>query len=192
MFEGKNQENIFSETLKWITEMLGQNNIPYMITGGSAVGFWGQIRTTMDIDIVVQIPKGRVKSLFESIKSEAYIDAEEINESIMNQSIFNIIYDKTSFKIDCIILKEDLYELEKFNRRVKINFLEKEICVITPEDLIISKLIWSKSCGSSERQIRDCESICLLNKEKMDNIYLEKWVKYFALESEFNLLRCKE
>ncbi len=33
MSEDKNQENLFAETLKWISDKLSKNNIPYMITG---------------------------------------------------------------------------------------------------------------------------------------------------------------
>jgi hypothetical protein len=42
MHEEQNAGNIFLETLDWICNKLELFNIPYMITGGSAVGFWGQ------------------------------------------------------------------------------------------------------------------------------------------------------
>ena len=54
MSEGENQKDLFSETLAWIRDKLESLNIEYMLSGGCAVGFWGRIRTTMDIDIVVQ------------------------------------------------------------------------------------------------------------------------------------------
>jgi len=70
------------------------------------------------------------------------------------------------FKIDLISPKENTYEIEKFKNRIKIKFEDSEIFVISPEDLIISKLIWSRSSGGLERQIRDCESIYKLNYGK--------------------------
>lgn len=188
MSEIDNEKNIFVETLEWICRKLKSANVPYMITGGAAVGFWGHIRTTMDIDILIQIHSEQVDSLLSSIEREAYINIEEAKKAILDKSIFNIILDETCFKIDLIPLKEDSYEIKKFSNRVKMNFQDKEIYVISPEDLIISKLLWSKSAGGSERQIKDCESIYRLNSEILDLDYLERWVKLLGIEKEFNKL----
>ena len=188
MSEADNEKNIFIETLEWICRKLKSANVPYMITGGSAVGFWGYIRTTMDIDILIQIHSEQIDSLLSSIEGEAYIDIEKAKKAILDKSMFNIILNKTYFKIDLIPLKEDSYEIEKFNNRVKMNFQDREIYVISPEDLIISKLLWSKSAGGSERQIRDCESIYRLNSENLDLDYLKKWVKTLDIEKEFDKL----
>ena len=57
-----------------------------------------------------------------------------------------------------------------------------------PEDLIISKLLWSKSVGGLERHMKYCESICRLNSENLDLDYLNRWVKMLGMEKEFNKL----
>jgi len=188
MSEVDNEKNIFIETLAWICRKLESVNVPYMITGGAAVGFWGHIRTTMDIDILIQIHTEQIAPLLSSIKGEAYIDIEKAQKAILDKSMFNIILNKTCFKIDLIPLKEDSYEIKKFNNRVKMSFQGKEIYVISPEDLIISKLLWSKSAGGSERQIKDCESIYRLNSEDLDLDYLKRWVKMLGIENEFDKL----
>jgi len=188
MSEVNNEKNIFIETLEWICSKLKSANVPYMITGGAAVGFWGHIRTTMDIDILIQIHPGRIDSLLSSIEGDAYVDIEKAKKAILDKAMFNIILNKTCFKIDLIPLKEDNYEIKKFDNRVKMNFQDKEIYVISPEDLIISKLLWSKSAGDSERQIKDCESIYRLNSENLDLNYLKRWVKMLNIEEEFNKL----
>lgn len=46
MSEGQNDKNLYTGTLEWICSKLKSLSIPYMITGGCAVGFWGYIRTT--------------------------------------------------------------------------------------------------------------------------------------------------
>ena len=180
MSEGQDEKNIFIETLEWICNKLDLANIPYMITGGSALGFWGHIRTTIDIDIVIQINKETIDSFLKSIENEAYIDFQKAKEAVFKRRIFNIIFNKTCFKIDLISLKEDVYEREKFKN--------KEIFVISPEDLIISKLYWNKSVGGSERQIKDCESIYRLNHEDLDLNYIEKWVRMLKVKDQFDKL----
>lgn len=184
----KNETNVFIETLDWICKKIENANIQYMITGGSAVGFWGHIRTTMDIDILIQIKDKQVETFLKSFKEDAYINIEEATKSIYEGRMFNVISHKTFFKIDLIPLKDDEYEMEKFERKVKINFLNRDIYVISPEDLIISKLIWSKSAGGSERQIKDCASIYKLNYDMLNMTYIRKWIKKLKIEDEFKKL----
>lgn len=189
MPEGKNVGNLFLETLDWICNKLESLHIPYMITGGSAVGFWGHIRTTMDIDMVIQMRSSQVNAFSEAIKSEAYLDAQTVKEAAKNKSMFNIIPNETLFKVDIMLLDEsDDYEMQKFGRRIRMNFEGREIYVISPEDLIISKLIWSKGAGSSERQIKDCESIWKINQESIDKDYINKWIDVLNIKDEFNKL----
>jgi hypothetical protein len=188
MSEVDNEKNVFIETLEWICGKLQSANIPYMITGGAAVGFWGHIRTTMDIDILIQIHNEQIAPLLSSIEGEACIDIEKAKKAILDKNMFNIIHNKTCFKIDLIPLSEDSFEIQKFNNRVKMNFQDKDIYVISPEDLIISKLLWSKSAGGSERQIKDCESIYILNSENLDLDYLKRWAKTLGIEEEFDKL----
>ncbi len=187
MPEIQNDKNIFIETLEWICQKLAASGIPYMITGGSAVGFWGHIRTTMDIDIVIQIYGKQINTFLQDIEKEAYVDIEEAKRSILNRSMFNIILNNTCFKVDIIPLDDkNEYELEKFKRRIKIEFHNRDIFVTSPEDLIISKLLWGKSAGGSERQLRDSESIYKLNCGTLDLNYIKKWVKILNIEDEFN------
>lgn len=192
MPETQDEKNIFLEALIWICHKLDSANIPYMITGGSAVGFWGYVRTTMDIDILIQIYGNQIDPFLKSVEKGAYIDIEEAKRSILNKSMFNIIHNKTCFKIDIIPLNENnIYELEKFKNRVRMNLQNKDIFVISPEDLIISKLLWSKSAGGSERQFRDCESIYKINSDTLNIDYIEKWIKILKIEDEFNKLSLK-
>ncbi|MHC4307896.1 MAG: DUF6036 family nucleotidyltransferase [Planctomycetota bacterium] len=188
MSEGQDEKNIFIETLEWVCNKLDLANIPYMITGGSALGFWGHIRTTMDIDVVVQINEETIDYFLNSIKNDVYVDFENAKEAVSKRGMFNIILNKTCFKIDLISLKKDAYEREKFENKVKIEFQGKEIFVIRPEDLIISKLLWDKYIGGSERQIKDCESIYRLNYEDLDLKYIERWVKMLSIEDGFRKL----
>ena len=192
MLQGENAKDLFTETLTWIRSKLESANISYMITGGSAVGFWGHIRTTMDIDIVIQVYARQIEPFLASVENEAYVDREEAKRAILDRDMFNIIYNATSFKVDIIILNEkDDYETEKFKNRIKINFQNKDLFVSSTEDLIISKLLWSKSAGGSERQLKDCESIYALNHEKLNVNYIKKWIQILKIEDEFNKLRLK-
>lgn len=189
MPEGKNVENLFLETLVWICNKLNPLHIPYMITGGSAVGFWGHIRSTMDIDMVIQIRSNQINAFLDSIKNESYVDIECAREAVQTKSMFNIIPNETLFKVDIIPLDEaNNYAMCAFERRIKMSFQGSEVYIISPEDLIISKLMWSKSAGGSERQIGDCESIWKINQQNLDIDYIRKWIDILCIREQFNKL----
>lgn len=140
---------------------------------------------------MVQIYVNQMESLLKSLESEAYVNIklDEAKGVILRKEMFNIILNETCFKIDIIPLDDsDEYEMEKFKRRIRVKFQNREIFIIGPEDLIISKLVWSKTAGSSERQLRDCQSIWKLNQEKLDLDYIRKWVAQLKIENEFNKL----
>ena len=56
--------------LKIVKKRLDEAGIPYMVSGGMAVSFWGFPRTTHDIDIVIEAQekdKNKIVKLFEKI-----------------------------------------------------------------------------------------------------------------------------
>ena len=160
-----------------------------MITGGSAVSFWGQVRTTADIDIVVQIPTSRISGLVAALKNEAYLDEEDVKQAVSEKRMFNVIYYATAFKVDFAVMDEsNPYSKEGFSRRKKLDFSGQPLSVISPEDLILSKLRWMQSAGGSERQLQDCRSIIELNKSALDVKYMEKWAPIIGIEKEYRAL----
>ncbi len=188
MFETENTPNLFIKTLNWVVRKLDVLNISYMITGGSAVGFWGHARTTMDIDMVIALKASQADKLFSEFEKEAYVSKDDILSAIFQKKMFNVIFNDTSFKIDFIPLKEDdIYEKESFSRKVEIDFGNLKLSVVSSEDLILSKLKWMKIAGGSERQMGDCKSIMLVNKN-IDMVYIKKWAQFLNIEEE--LKRC--
>jgi hypothetical protein len=163
-----------------------------MVTGGSAVAFWGEVRTTADIDIVVQIAPSDIQRLVSSLKEEAYIDEDDVREAVARKRMFNAVLNSTSFKVDFAVLDAgDRYEQEKFSRRRKLDISGAPVWVIAPEDLILSKLRWMKSAGGSERQLRDCRGIMALNGDNLDMGYMRKWAVSLNLLEELESLPLK-
>ncbi|MDI6784832.1 MAG: DUF6036 family nucleotidyltransferase, partial [bacterium] len=114
---------------------------------------------------------------------------ESARKAILEKQTFNVVFKKTYFRIDLFSLSNDVYEIEKFNNRIKLNFQGKDIFVISPEDLIITKLLWSKSAGGSEKQILDCKSIYQLNYETLNKTYIQNWIGKLQLEEEFEKIK---
>ncbi len=175
------------EVLKSICQALQQANIPYMLTGSFAANFYAVPRMTRDIDIVIEIFKNETDKLFEIFKNDFYIDQDSIDEAIKHESMFNIIHNESVFKIDFIIRKDSAYRNLEFQRRRSVKLNDVEIWIVSPEDLIISKLFWAKE-SFSETQINDVKNL-LKSLKNLDFEYLQKWINSLKLNSIYEKVR---
>ena len=178
---------ILSETavLKDVTEKLDLANIPYMLTGSFALGYYVQPRMTRDIDLVVLIKMEDVNNLMTLFSKDYYVSKDAVMDAISKTSMFNIIHNNGVMKLDFIVRKKDEYRLVEFERRKKVLFADFELFIVSKEDLILSKMIWSKDTNS-EMQYRDIISLLLTD---LDETYLNYWVKKLNLEEAWNRIK---
>lgn len=169
-----------TEVLTFVCQCLDQAEIPYMLTGSFAANFYAVPRMTRDIDLVIELNSGDVDKLFEIFHNDFYIDKESIIDAIEHEGIFNIIHNNSVLKIDFIIRKNAAYRNTEFQRRRQIDLGNTPIWIVTPEDLIISKLFWAKD-SQSEMQIKDVKNL-LSSLQDIDKQYIEKWIQELHLK----------
>ncbi len=171
------------ELVKTTVEVLDSLGIPYALTGSIASSFYGEPRSTHDIDVIVVLRLSDVEKLARSFDpNRFYVDEEAIREAIAHQGVFNLIDQKTGFKVDFWILKDDLYYQVSFQRRVKQKIDEVEPYLLAPEDVILSKLLWYRISGGSERQLHDALGVYLIQAERLNMEYIRKWAGYLEVQ----------
>lgn len=158
--------------LKIVKKRLGKANVPYMISGGIAVSFWGFPRTTHDIDIVIEAETKDKNKIIKLFEKDFYISEEAVEEAIKNRFTFNIIDNKSGLKIDFWLLKNDSFGKSEFERRLNKRMFGEDIFIISPEDLILCKLLGYKET-QSHRRLEDAKSILMTSK--VDLRYIKKW-----------------
>lgn len=72
--------------------------------------------------------------------------------------MFNIIHNEKLVKVDFIIRKKSEYRKLEFGRRRKVTVAGAQFSLVSPEDLVISKLFWAKD-SHSEVQFTDVRNI---------------------------------
>ena len=165
---------------KKVINRLKKFDIPYMLTGGLAVTIWGRLRSTLDIDIVINLKERDRHKIIEAFKKDFYVDEEDLDLAYFKNLSFNIINLKTIEKIDFYFTKEDdEYERIKFNRRKTKKILGIKIDVISPEDLILTKLIWYKESNST-RHLEDALSVLKISKVNLE--YIKKWASRCSIK----------
>ncbi|AEH51732.1 hypothetical protein [Pseudothermotoga thermarum] len=161
------------EILKEVLEKLERNNIEYMITGSLASNIHGVPRTTFDADIVISANFENLKKFIDEIKNSFYVDLDMVRDAFERKSIFNLIHYETGFKIDFIVKKQGAHFDMEFERRRAYTFAGRKCFFASPEDTILSKLLWAK-IGESEKQFRDALGVAKIQAENLDFEYLQK------------------
>ena len=175
-----------TEALFAVVERLDAAAVPYMISGSTAMNFYARPRMTRDIDIVVELLAASAGRLVEALSGDFYVDDEIVEEAVAGRSMFNVIHNDSMVKIDFIVRKDEPYRETEFRRRRSLLLGDVELCVVAPEDLILSKLLWSADSGS-EMQGTDVRN--LLAEGELDEAYLRGWAIRLGVTERLEELR---
>ena len=166
--------------MKQIAERLDQAGIPYMVTGSMAMMLYSVPRMTRDIDLVVEYGPEDAERIAGLFAEDCYVDARSIRQAATGKGMFNIIHTEWAVKADFIVRKAGAYRELEFARRQSVEVEGTQVSVVTPEDLILSKLWWAKDSGSEQQQ-QDVRN--LVNAiTGLDWPYLEKWARTLGVD----------
>lgn len=179
----------YEDFIKLILEALQAAGIEYLIGGAVAVWAWGEPRSTLDLDLVVNIPLEAVGKLSHELKVRDFlVPAEIILDNILEERAdlpINAIHMYSGYKADLYPVRPgDALRASVFARRQRIDLGEPlgEIYLHSPEDLIIYKL-WYYSLSHQTKHIRDITSIVLTLGDQLDTSYIVVWVEKKGLTS---------
>lgn len=187
----KNQKYPEIETLIEIAKVLDRLKIPYYVSGGYAVSIYGRPRFTADLDIIIKMSmaeSGDFAKRMEKLFPTGYVDKDQIDNALKNYGEFNIIDPETGLKIDFFVPKQGEFEKSCFEM-AKTKDVGYRVKFTSPENLIISKLIWYRE-SLSTRHLEDIEGV--LAASKINQKYLHSWVKKLGLEKEWKKLGKKK
>ena len=179
--------NAQEEFLKKLVDALNESQIPYMLSGSIGSSFHGQPRATNDADIVIAPTEQQLYKFAQALGEHYYISLNAVREAFDNRTMFNVIDSQTAWKADFIIRKDRAFSKTEFQRRSLANIMGTEIWVTSPEDVILSKLEWSKDSGS-EQQFSDALGVAMVQWDHLDRDYLLKWAKQLKIESSVEQL----
>lgn len=162
-----------------VVEAMNTLEIPYLIAGSLASSIHGIARATRDVDIVADIQERHAKALTRALSKDFYADCKMIKDAIKHQSFFNVIHLFSMFKIDIYVLSQERFSIEEFKRRQEVVLIpspKKTAFVATPEDIILSKLVWFRMGGEvSDTQLRDVLGVMKVQRCRLDMEYLNYW-----------------
>jgi len=165
-----------ADLLGRIVDRLGAAGIPHMLAGSVASSFHGEPRTTHDIDIVVDPTRDQLLAFVRALPGdEYYVDEDVALDALQRRAQFNVIDQRTGWKVDLIVRRDRPFSIEEFGRRRAATLFGVAVDVASPEDTIIAKLEWTRA-GESERQLRDIAGILRVSGDTLDRAYLQRWI----------------
>lgn len=161
-----------------VTGIFEELGIPYVIGGSMASTAYGRIRTTMDVDIVVDLELEQVDPLVAALESDFYVDPASVTEAIQRRSSCSFIHLETMFKVDLFVAKDrpfDRLQISRRTRKVLGSEPGQAAYIATAEDIILAKLDWYRlSEQQSDRQWQDIQGILHVSGEQLDREYLRQ------------------
>lgn len=172
-----------------LTKICGKLKIGMVLMGGIAVNVYARPRTTYDVDAVVSVSDEKMKKFLEDLAENGFkYDRKNPVKYIQGSPFITLTYSGTYVDL---FLAEKNFQEEAIRRARKIKLNKTIITIISPEDLILTKLI-----AGRERDIDDVREILLENRKKIDFKYLHEWAKKLKvdifLKDELKSLRISE
>jgi hypothetical protein len=161
-----------------VVEVLETLDVPYLIGGSLASTLHGVARSTLDSDLVADLPAENVAAFVAQLGDQFYVDEQAIQTAIQQRRSFNLIHLKSMFKVDIFIPKRRAFDQAQLaNRTLQLVATnpDRTAYVASPEDTILAKLEWYRLSGEvSDRQWGDVLGVLLVQAERLDLAYLRQ------------------
>ena len=172
--------------LQFIRE-LDRVGVAYMLVGSYSSNRYGRPRSTMDADFVAIIDTEQLTKIAAGLGSDFTVDQQMSFETVTMTTRHLIRHPATAFKIELFLLSDDAHDRERFKRRVLLDFEGVPTWMPTPEDVVITKLRWSKG-GKRAKDLDDVAKVLAVRGENLDHSYIRHWCDLHGTRDLFDQL----
>jgi hypothetical protein len=168
-------------------QTIAKIGLPVMVGGGVAAVFYGEPRTTLDIDMVIDAQPNHAEQIEAAIDpSEFYVPpVKSIYAELLRggKGHFNIIDLLTGLKADLYPAGHDpliRYGLDRATTRL----MGGEPVRVAPATYVVAMKLRYYGMSQQPRHLRDIRSILAMSPEEVDRPQVEIWAKaYSAMEA---------
>ena len=173
---GERQMEEFPEILQLVCTYLNENNINYVIVGGVAVMYHGVPRTTVDIDLILQMEDEQISPFTEFLNSKGFAaSATDIRAAFNEQSHSTSFFRDTLLRLDIQGINSDFDEMT-LDRAILVDLFGTSVRIGSAEDALVNKILFQ-----GEQDMRDALGILKRNHENLDFEYIRSTCRILGI-----------
>ena len=157
-----------------VMDALDAAGIPFMLVGSFSSNLYGIARSTRDVDFVVQLENVSPMVIADRLGPEFLLDPQMSFETVTGTYRYVASHRASAFKVEFFLLSNDAHDQERFAHRRMEMMPGRQTYVASPEDVIITKLRWSKG-GNRKKDIDDVRNVIRVQRDALDWSYVARW-----------------
>jgi hypothetical protein len=165
-------------------------SIPYCITGSIASSYYGNARTTHDVDVIVALSPDQVPALCREFGGDDwYVSEEAARTAARGHGMFNVLHSPSGFKVDFVVLSDSSLDRDRLARaRVVVLPGGKSVRMASPEDVILKKLQFYVE-GRSDKHLTDIVGMLRLSGPEIDRVFIDRMAGPMGVAAEWERMK---
>lgn len=165
-----------SEKVVALRDALEASSIPYAFGGAIALYYFRDPRSTTDIDVNIFLPPDQTEDVGQVLGSVYRLDVERLTDAVTRDGQSRTSWDSTF--VDLFFADTEFHEAMS-RRTLRKPFLDTEINVLSPEDLLVCKMLFDRP-----KDWIDVEAVARGGHVMLDNGYIEAALDNFVDRSD--------
>lgn len=158
------------EALRDLRAVLDRESVRWYVFGAQAVLFYGRPRLTTDLDVTLEGPLDRAEALIPVLADSGFEPRSTDPPGTLHRTrTIPLLHPQSGLAVDLVVAGPGL-EQEFLTHRRFLNMGSLEVPVISPEDLIVTKLL-----SGRPKDLEDVRGVLL---EQVDHLDLDR-VRHF-------------
>ncbi|HSX44888.1 MAG TPA: hypothetical protein VLF39_02105 [Candidatus Saccharimonadales bacterium] len=177
------------KTIVDLHKLLESHELPHAFGGAIALAFYTEPRATADIDINVFRPKAQGPEVLHILNSQMSAEEAKIHEEHI-EKFYGASVPYKGAEVDLFFSFTELHD-QAAERIRNVEYRDVSIPIISPEDLIIFKVMYSSNPDRLDRDWPDIAGMLINQSGNLDSEYIQTWLHTLLPDDDprFNRLR---
>lgn len=162
------------QLVRRVIECLEELAVPYMLVGSFSSNAYGIARLTQDADFVVQLSGTSINQIAAKLAPDFQLDPQVSFETVTATTRYVLEAPAEAFKVELFLLSADPHDRARFGRRRRLEVLGAQTYLPSPEDVVITKLRWSR-LGQRQKDLSDARNVIAVSGSALHWPYIEQW-----------------
>ncbi len=164
----------FLSVLSSLNDAFSRAGAKWYLFGAQAVVVYGRPRATADIDVTIYLADGEIEPLLEELRRGGFSPrASDLAEFTARTRVVPLAHVQTGTPVD-IVLAGAGVELEFLANVRLIRFGGLELPVISPEDLLVTKIL-----AGRPKDLEDARGVLAEQSGRLDLARTRNWLQLF-------------